>query len=178
MNKIFILMLFVIIPLTSFGQYYENKEKEKQEEKKSFKENLFFGGILGLQFGTYTLVDISPVIGYKVSPRFQPGIRLTYQFQKDSRTNYQTSRYGGSVFARLFVVQGLYAQVEAEALNIEWLNSNLEEYRLWIGNYFVGGGYFQKMGKRGGMYMTVLWNLNETVYSPYSNPIIRMGFTF
>ena len=178
MNRLFILIAFIIIPLSGISQYYENKEKK--EEKKTFKENLFFGGILGLQFGTYTLIDISPVIGYRVSPRFHPGIRLTYQYQKDNSVNYQyeTYRYGGSVFARLFLVQGLYAQAEAEALNIEWLNSNREEYRLWIGNYFVGGGYFQKMGKRGGMYMTVLWNLNESIYSPYTNPVIRIGFAF
>ena len=176
MNRLFILIAFIIVPLSGFSQYYENKEKK--EEKKPFKENLFFGGILGLQFGTYTLIDISPVIGYKVSPRFHPGIRLTYQYQSDQTTNYKTYRYGGSIFARLFLVQGIYAQAEAEALNIEWMNSNLEEYRLWIGNYFVGGGYFQKMGKNGGMYMTVLWNLNESRYSPYSNPVIRIGFSF
>lgn len=175
MNRILLLLVVLIIPLSGFSQYYENKKKE---EKKPFKENLFFGGGLGLQFGTYTLIDISPVIGYKVSPRFHPGIRLTYQYQKDSRMNYQTYRYGGSVFARLFLFQGIYAQAEAEALNIEWMNQSLEEYRLWIENYFVGGGYFQKMGKSGGMYLTVLWNLNDSGYSLYTNPVIRVGFTF
>ncbi len=176
MNRLFLLIALIIIPVFGFSQYFENKEKEK--EKKPFKENLFIGGILGLQFGTYTLIDISPVIGYRVSPRFQPGIRLTYQYQSNQNTNYKTSRYGGSVFARLFLIEGLYAQAEAEALNIEWMDSNLEEYRLWIANYFVGGGYFQKIGKKSGMYVSVLWNLNETIYSPYSNPVIRMGFTF
>jgi len=175
MNRIIIIIAIVIIPMAGFSQYYENK---KPKEKKPFKENLFFGGGLGLQFGTYTLIDISPVIGYKVSPRFHPGIRLTYQYQSSQTTNYKTYRYGGSVFARFFLIQGLFAQAEAEALNIEWFNQYNEEYRLWIGNYFVGGGYFQKIGKRGGMYLTVLWNLNESIYSPYSNPVIRMGFTF
>ncbi len=176
MNKILLLITFSLIPLLGFSQYYENKEKEK--EKTSFKDNILIGGILGLQFGTYTLIDISPVISYKVSPRFQPGLRLTYQYQNNHNSNYSTYRYGGSLLARLFVVEGLYVQAEAETLNIEWMNSNLEEYRLWISNYFVGGGYFQKMGKKGGMYMTVLWNLNQTIYSPYSNPVIRMGFAF
>ncbi|RLD81178.1 MAG: hypothetical protein DRJ10_06490 [Bacteroidetes bacterium] len=172
MNRLLVFIAIIIIPLSGFSQYFENKK----EEKKPFKENIFYGGILGLQFGTYTLIDISPVIGYRVSPKFHPGLRMTYQYQ--SNQNYKTYRYGGSIFARLFLVEGLYAQAEAEALNIEWMNSNLEEYRLWIANYFVGGGYFQKIGKKGGMYMTVLWNLNETIYSPYSNPVIRMGFTF
>lgn len=176
MTRLLILIALIITPLLGYGQYFENKEKEK--EKKSFKENIFFGGILGLQFGTYTLIDISPVIGYRVSPRFHPGIRLTYQYQSIQTPSYKTYRYGGSIFARLFLIEGLYAQAEAEALNLEWFNQYNEAYRLWTENYFVGGGYFQKVGKRGGMYMTVLWNLNETVYSPYSNPVIRMGFTF
>ncbi len=176
MNRLIIFIAFIIFPILAHSQYYENKENEK--EKKAFKEKLFFGGSLGLQFGTYTLIDVSPVIGYKVTPKFHPGIRLTYQYLSYRTTAAQTYRYGGSAFVRFFIIEGIYAQAEAEALNIEWYNQSRGEYRLWTENYFVGGGYFQKMGKRAGMYITVLWNLNETIYSPYSNPVIRMGFVF
>lgn len=45
-----------------------------------------------------------------------------------------------------------------------------------INSIFVGGGYQQPLGKRFFMDILVLYNLNDTYDSPYSNPIIRIGF--
>jgi hypothetical protein len=42
----------------------------------------------------------------------------------------------------------------------------------------VGGGVYQPIGRRSGFLIMVLWNLNETASSPYSNPIFRIGFNF
>lgn len=175
MNRLIIIIAIFIfsIPSSVYCQYYENKKNEKEP----FKEKLFFGGGLGLQFGTYTLIDVSPIVGYKVTPKIQPGVRFTYQYQSNQTNNYSTYRYGGSAFLRLFPIESFFLQAEAEGLNIEWFTTTTEE-RLWIENYFVGAGYFQKLGKRSGTYFTVLWNLNESKYSPYTNPVIRIGFVF
>ncbi len=43
-------------------------------------------------------------------------------------------------------------------------------------SFFVGGGYLQRIGGNSGMYFLVLWNLNDTPNSPYTNPVIRIGF--
>jgi hypothetical protein len=34
----------------------------------------------------------------------------------------------------------------------------------------------QYFGANSGMYIEVLWNLNDTPNSPYTNPIFRVGF--
>jgi hypothetical protein len=179
MAKRIIILFSIIIMIGSFNQvdaqYFENPKKSEP-----FKDKLFFGGGIGLQFGAVTQIEIAPIVGYRVSDRFQPGIGLTYSYFKDQTYSYtlEYSTYGGSVFARFFLFEGLFAQAEAEALNIKAYYSPTESERLWIGNYYVGGGYYQKLGERSGMYILVMWNLNQTELTPYSNPVIRIGFSF
>jgi hypothetical protein len=176
-----IILFFIILAIAYLNSYKAKAQYfENPKQKQSIRDKLFFGGGIGLQFGSITQIEVSPVIGYKVSERFQPGISLTYSYYKN---NYYSppidySTFGGSLFARFFIFEGLFAQGEAEALNVEDFTYYPETQRVWIGNYLIGGGYFQKLGNRGGMYILVLWNLNETVLTPYSNPVIRLGFTF
>ena len=44
-------------------------------------------------------------------------------------------------------------------------------------SFLVGGGYRQQIGGNAAMNLMVLWNLNDTYDSPYTNPIIRIGFS-
>jgi hypothetical protein len=161
------------------SQYFENPQK-----KPSFKDKLYFGGGLGLQFGQVTLIDVSPIIAYKLTNRIHPGIGLTYSYCNDKSYSIPIdySSYGGSVFLRIFLFESLYAHTEAEYLNIKVFNftssSTYQTNRQWIQNYYIGGGYFQKIGERSGIYFTILWNLNQTDLTPYSNPIMRIGFAF
>jgi hypothetical protein len=46
----------------------------------------------------------------------------------------------------------------------------------WAHDIFLGGGYRQWIGEKAFMSLSILWNVNETPYSPYSNPIFRIGF--
>ena len=43
---------------------------------------------------------------------------------------------------------------------------------------FVGAGYSQPLGGRAYLDLLILFNLNDTYNSPYSNPIFRVGFGF
>ncbi|MDF1546288.1 MAG: hypothetical protein P1P88_00610 [Bacteroidales bacterium] len=172
------IILLSIFTLQLNAQYYE-----KKKEKPSFADKLFFGGGLGLQFGTVTQVEVSPIIGYKVTERFHTGIGISYSYYNDKRfiPTLDYSTYGASVFTRFFIFEGLFAHAEIEALNVEVytsLSPTIESYRKWIDSYLVGGGYFQKLGQRSGIYFLVLWNLNETEFTPYTNPVIRIGFAF
>jgi len=44
-----------------------------------------------------------------------------------------------------------------------------------INSIFVGGGYSQPLGGRAFLDFMILFNLNDTYNSPYTNPIIRLG---
>jgi hypothetical protein len=169
----------MFITFSISGQYFENPEK-----KTSFADKLYFGGGLGLQFGTVTQIEVAPLVGYKLTKRFHPGISATYSYYNDKRYSvpFEYSTYGGSVFFRFFLFEGLFAHAEAEFLNVKVYTfttiNNYTTQRQWIENYLVGGGYYQKLGQRSGMYFLILWNLNETDLTPYSNPVMRIGFNF
>jgi long-subunit fatty acid transport protein len=178
MKKIIAVLLFALSTAQLSAQYYE-----KPKEKPSFKDKIFFGGGLGLQFGTITAIEVSPIVGYKVTERFHTGVGFKYSYfkYKDYTPTIDFSAYSGSVFTRFFITESLFAYAEVEALNTEVLaisNSTIEWKRKWIDSYFIGAGYFQRLGQRSGVYLLLLWNLNETELSPYTNPVMRIGLSF
>ncbi len=172
--KILLILVFTISVNTISAQYYESQKKKTT----SNRDKIFFGGGLGLQFGTLTIIDIKPLIGYKVTDRFHLGLELTYSYIKNNTNQFETDIYGASVFAKYYIYEGFFAQTQIEALNVEVLDVNNNISRMWLDNYYIGAGYLQKFGGRGGMYIMALWNLNQSEYSLYSNPLISIGFTF
>lgn len=169
MNKYFFCFFFSIL---SFGLMAQDDFEQPQNR-------IVVGGGLGLQFGTITLIDVSPTIGYKVTEKFIPGIGINYQYYKDTRfePDYETNIFGGSVFARYYLWENLFAHAEYQKLSYEQLlwPSN-EKQRVTVDSYLVGGGYRQWIGRNFAATIVVLFNLNETIDSPYSNPIFRIGF--
>ncbi|KAF5057374.1 hypothetical protein DSECCO2_357530 [anaerobic digester metagenome] len=185
------LILFApILIISSLFSAADAQEFSKNKEK--FSDNLFFGGGLGLQFGTLTLIDISPVIGYRFTEKFETGIGLTYKYYKykDYYIDYYTgTRYdlksnilGGSVFARYHILDNVFAHTEYESLRYNYTgyyNSGAglmkEPQTAVINSFFVGGGYRQRISQGSYFYIMALWNLNDDALSPYSNPVLRMG---
>jgi hypothetical protein len=47
---------------------------------------------------------------------------------------------------------------------------------VWFHDVLLGGGYRQWIGNKAFMTLMILWNVNEQLYSPYQNPVIRIGF--
>jgi len=159
---------------------------QAQEKITMLNPNIFFGGNFGLQFGSITQINLSPTVGYRFPNQISAGVGLTYDYYNDSRYQFSTSAYGASIFGRYNINKYLFAHVELENLNMAQLDistnpiTNIstisESDRYWITSFFVGGGYRQLIGERSSAYIMVLWNLNQSTKSPYSNPIIKIGF--
>lgn len=183
MNKL--ISAFGLTILLIFTSALPGLSQEKSEI--TWRDRLFFGGSLGLQIGNLTIIELSPQVGYRLTPRLSTGIGMKYEYYKDPRGH--TSIYGGSLFTSFvlwknFISEGssLMAHVEDEALSLE---KKYFEYptvdvsgRFVLNSFLIGGGLRQRMGKRSYVNMLVLWNLNETYYSPYQNPILRVTFQF
>ena len=111
--------------------------------------------------------------------------------------NYSASVYGGRIFLRYYLrslftnfIGNVFAHTEYEYLYYtspikEDPNGNLTDgYRLYskgkktmgITSLFVGGGYSQPVGGRAFIDIMILFNLNDTYNSPYTNPVFRIGF--
>src|SRR5688572_9848414 len=115
--------LRVTILLTLFISFAAQAQEEEQEvEKKGFKkENLFTGGSISLAFYNNTfLIGASPVLGYNLTSWIDAGIVANYNYTSYRDYNFvfndklRQTVYGGGVFARIFPVRFLFAQVQPE----------------------------------------------------------------
>ncbi|MCF8259082.1 MAG: hypothetical protein K9J06_16115 [Flavobacteriales bacterium] len=164
------------------------KEPEEQAKPRSkFKNNLILGGNFGLQFGTVTFVDISPLAGYQVFKNAFLGLGVTYQYLnwETSGGAYATHTVGGRAFARYVIWKGIMAHAEFEMLNLDCfdedhyvLTNELKTVRTWVPGALFGAGYYQRAGNRSGFTALVLFNAMQSNCTPYANPVIRIGFNF
>ena len=61
--------------------FAQDEKEENSEKQKGFqKEKLFVGGNFGLTFGSYTLINVSPQVGYRFSDLFAAGMGINLQF--------------------------------------------------------------------------------------------------
>jgi hypothetical protein len=137
---------------------------------------VFTGGNLGAQFGNVTFFDISPLVGYRFTDKIAAGIGATYQYYhyKDQYYELETNVYGGRVFGRYLFTDYLFGHAEYEYLNLEAFD--FKRRRVDVESLLVGGGYIQKLGGNASIVAMILYNFTESAYTPYSNPIIRVGF--
>lgn len=165
-------LLLFLFATTGFAQYQNLGKKGPKEQRPN---PWFVGGMIGGSFssggGSF---EISPMVGYKITEDFHVGSRVTYIYSKYNSTSYND--YGGSLFARHRFLKMLFAHVEYEVLSVDYSNYGGEKYRMTISSLFVGGGLYQSMGGRGFATIAILYNVLETEYSPYTNPVIRIGF--
>ena len=162
---------------------YSQTSTESNFENQAFHKRLFLGGNVGLQFGTVTLIDVSPSLGCWISSKIAVGLGINYQYYQDNRwsPSFSTSIYGGNVFARYYLLDNLFAHIEYQLLNYETLL--VDPYgifnksgRIFESYYLAGAGYRQELGGTFSMSILALYNFNESPYTLYQNPIFRIGF--
>ena len=187
-------LVFLLVCLITFSSTVYDLNAQDEEELRPI-DRIFFGGNFGMQFGTITNIEVSPLVGYHITPRLSAGLATRFEYFRDKGViyPYETTIYGGSVFTRFVVIQnlgeglgigfntGVFAQAEYEMLSLE------REYfeppytgtgRFLVHSVLVGGGIIQPIGRRSAFLVSVLYNLNESARSPYNNPIVRIGFNF
>ncbi|MDD5571185.1 MAG: hypothetical protein PHD97_08520 [Bacteroidales bacterium] len=181
-KQIFIILLVL---LSQYSSSQVNRRQYKndyvQDTNRINRSSRFVtGGNIGVQVGSYTFIDISPALGYKVTEKFIPGISISYKYLRfaDMQNEFETNIYGGSIFFKYLVLENLFAHVEYEILNFDrqLFEPSKSARRINIESLLVGAGYRQEISRNFHTNLLVLWNLNETIYTFYSNPIIRVSF--
>jgi hypothetical protein len=190
------ILLFISFSIISGQDAKEEKFPFDQKDNNgapSFKDRLFYGGSLGLQLGTITDIQVSPVIGYWVLPRLAVAIGPTYRYYKDPSS--ATAIYGAKGYIQFAVVQdlssvipvgghtGIFLHIEDELLSLnsyfwKWqYGIPFDSERFYLNTILVGGGISQHLGRRSTIDFMVLWPLDNP-YSLYSNPEIRISFIY
>jgi hypothetical protein len=183
-STILIFMIFIV----SYSIVYAQKTREAPPP---LRERLFFGGNFGLQFGTITDIQVSPLIGIWVLPRLAVALGPNYRFYKDPYD--RTHIYGGKSYLQFILVRninsflpvgantGIFLHLEDELLSLQssfWKYPPYTSDRFYINTILGGGGISQQIGRRSSLNLMFLWALNESAYAFYGNPEIRVSFTF
>jgi hypothetical protein len=191
-----IIFKLTLILITLFFSITLNAQVWK-EGKPPLKERLYFGGNFSFSSGKYmSYIEVTPQVGYLLTPRLISGVGATYIYYKNIYfgNNIKTHIYGGKVFSNYSLIKdfnkfipigfdgSLAGYVEYEALS---LDQKLDRIGLYEGqdrfiqhNVWVGGGLNLPMGKKSFFSIYMLWNLNEDSNSLEQSPIVRVGFSF
>jgi len=154
--------------------------QENEEQKTPFRDKLFMGGNLGLTFGNYTNVIISPVIGAKLNEKVYAGLGIEYQYTKDKRydPSLTYNQFGGRVFAQYNIVPKIYAHGEFAGYSMERYSTISKKERSFVPFIYFGGGYRQMISERAFFSVQVLFDVLQNTHSPYKawEPIYSVGF--
>ncbi len=143
----------------------------------------FFGGSIGASFGDVEYVEIAPLVGYRVHPRFTTGVGAFWRSRDDKRysPSISTDDYGGSVFAEAYVTKPIFIHAEYEYTNYEYPTAAGGTTRDSYDAFLLGAGFFKPLGGNVGFYASALYNLSydsNDLSSPYDSPwVYRIGMS-
>jgi hypothetical protein len=185
---ILVIICGLIIRYAQAGDEFKVQEPSLRQAQHSFLDKVFVGGNLGLNFSSnFTLINISPNVGYMITEKWAAGIGVIYQYRNDQRSpglEIKTNDYGFNLFTRYQVFQPIFVQVEYEYLNFEFatglgVNNEVLTDREGYNSLFLGGGLAQPIGRNASFNITVLYNVlydNTEDPRPYGSPlVIRAG---
>ncbi|HQW05688.1 MAG: hypothetical protein IPH05_16965 [Flavobacteriales bacterium] len=156
----------------------------KPKDTRPLRDRIWFGGGVGLSFGTVTAVQLDPLIGYKVDKegKLSTGLGASYWYFRDNRYTppYDFKAYGYRIFSRYRVIPQAYIHTEFLHMNVEANRFGAfteVRPRVWVPHLLVGAGYVQSLGGRSSIYLQVLFDLIQDPNSIYFNqgPIFSGG---
>lgn len=183
---------------TNDNQQQPKPDEKKKKSDKGFKpENLMIGGGVGLGFSNYGgSVNVAPIVGYRFHKHFHAAVKLSYWYTwhravdpLNREHKIDDNMYTLSAFGRVVLFKGLYLHVEPEYMNRSsfttnyWIGTPTTGYelppttRVDVFNFYLGPGFYQGNGQRG-VFIQLLWNLNQTDDSYFANPFLQVGFSF
>lgn len=183
--------MFLLCTATLF--VFAQDEEEKPEKEKGFqKEKLFVGGNFGLTFGNFTLLNISPQIGYRFTDHVAAGVGVNLQYisLKEKFTNGDTYRKstqgvtGLNVFGRLYPINQFMIQVQPEVnyvfgKEVYYDTNPRQEFELdakIVPSLLFGGGLVIPSG-RGAFITSAFYDVLQDPNSPYGKRLI-VNFTY
>lgn len=183
-RKLIMCLLISALALSAYAQ------DEEEEPKKGFdKEKLFFGGNLGLGFGSHqTYINVSPQAGYRFNDYLAAGAGINFiysSYKYDWLSLRQNLGVAGlNIFGRVYPVQFILVQVQPE-LNYVWGKEKYDngtEFKLdsrFVPSLLVGGGAAIPMGGRGAMIVMLQYDLLQRPLNPYGeNAFLTIGYNF
>lgn len=137
-------------------------------EKARGMERIYFGGGFGLNGGRdyygnrYFYFQVSPIVGYMMTPSLSAGTGLTYARISYPDLGLHTSQYGGSPFVRYNINQ-FFGMLEYNFISVDPVPDDDSNKRETYDRLFAGIGMSQPIGKRASINVVALYDL---IYEP------------
>jgi hypothetical protein len=142
-------------------------------------QKVYFGGTLGLSFGSYFRVSLEPFVGYHLAPSLTGGVKFIYEYIRDEsyNTTYTSSNYGGGLFANYQFHPRIYFHSEFEYINYGYSISATESARQWVPFLYLGGGVIQPISPTTSAYVEISVDVIQDSHSPYKawSPAVSAG---
>ena len=200
---------FIFTLNTAFAQRYRNRDQQPQQyndrqmtqdslDNQSFADRLVKGANFDLSIYPNTYIDVSPLIGYRITPKLQAGIGISYIYTNDlypvydangniiSTYRQEESAYGARVYAEYDVVplgrSLLFAHFEFEDMNVPYTDPTTYKIaRYWLQSPYIGIGLREPIGQKAFINFSVLLNTSYNQfaqYNPFTQVVERIGVTF
>ncbi len=193
-NKWLLFLSLITINQFGFTQTQPIEEEVKAEETsdededisdKNWKDRIVVGGNLAAQFGSATFIQVSPLVGYRVTKNLTSGVGFSYQYISENYNalnfyDYKAQVFGARVFSQYDLFYGLFAHAEYEMswYKIAYEDANLEPYQGNVPALFLGGGYNFMVGENARFQLMALYDVLHNIESiNYNALVIRMGFS-
>lgn len=177
MRKQTIITIFLL--LFSVSLFAQSADTTKAADKKPMKNRVYYGGNVGLSFGSYFRISVTPLVGYKLSPKTSVGVKVGYEYIEDKRYDPKltSSNYGGSFFARYRIHPRVYFHGEFAYISYKYKISDIESDRQWVPFLLLGAGYYQPITPNTVFIVEVLFDVLQDDKSPYEkwNPWVSIG---
>ncbi len=139
---------------------------------------IVLGGTLGMSFGDYTNINVSPQIGYMVSNYLTLGGGVSYNYYGQKNSDYTRNYLGANLYARAYPIQYLsfYAQPEVQR---SWGKVSAAEKTENVCACLLLGAGLVLPTSSGGVNITFYYDVLQQPSSPYGNKIgYSIGYTF
>lgn len=164
---------------------------QDEQKKKGFdKSKLFVGGNFGMTFGDYTLINVSPQLGYRFNQYLAAGAGINFQYVSLKERDYYGNAIdrisqdviGLNIFGRVYPIRQLMLQAQPE---LNYVFGKRKYYdntppttidASLVPSLLLGGGIVFPAGN-GGLIISVLYDVLQQPNSPYSTqPFFNFGY--
>jgi hypothetical protein len=204
LKRILILSLIILLSHVSFGQESQKKKSHDFWHRVSVGGSLGlqFGTVTAINISPEVMLRVVDQfhLGVGFSYDYIQSRNYFWDNPNQQYLDFKANVYGGRIFARYYLrslfdnaLGNIFAHTEYEYLyytrpfKLDPSGTIYDPFGytykqgkdfLEINSLFVGLGYEQPITERAFIDIVILYNVNETYTSPYSNPVFRLGFGF
>jgi len=182
---------FVLLVGFVFCATVLSAQQEEDEEQKGFsRDKMFIGGNFGLSFGDYTLINVSPQLGYRFNRFIAAGVGINGQYVSIKERDFSGNPFrrvsqgviGLNVFGRVYPINNIMLQLQPE-LNYIFGNQRFynprQDFKIdaeIVPSLLAGGGVVLPSGNSA-FIISVFYDLLQKENSPYGKqPFISFGY--